>query len=358
MNDVAELKRYAIVHARGLEISGYGRLLDRITEDGAGPGSWAGEWSAEGDRLAAAGRDLEASRHYLMARFPFVDGPARQAAYDKSLETFQRWSAGKGITKEHIEVDGTRLGIWQTGLSAAKPRPLLLVTGGFITLKEQWAPALPIFARLGMAAVALEMPGVGENPLAYDGDSWRFLSGVIDAIGGRADASRTYALAMSFAGHQALRCAMDDPRIRGVLTVGAPVTDFFTDQVWQKDLPRITVDTLAHLSGTDLDGLRSWALPAGRLAGLDVPVAYVASRRDEIIPPADPLRLREHVRDLRLLEHDDVHGSPAHVEETKLWLGLELLRMRGARGPMPALLNLMLAVERTKARLLRARRAK
>jgi hypothetical protein len=353
MNDVAELKQYAAVHAEGLEIPGYKDLLRRIVSDGDGPGSWAGEWTAEGDRLAARGDALKASRHYMMARFPFVDGPARQKAYDKLLASFGTWSAGQRIERETADIGGTEISYWQTGLSGTGRRPLLLVMGGFLTLKEQWAPALPVFARLGMAAVALEMPGVGENPLPYDGDSWRFLSGVLDALADRADVTRTYALAMSFSGHLALRCAMDDDRIRGVLTVGAPVREFFTDAVWRKSLPQVTVDTLAHLTGEGPPAMSGWALPEDGLAELDAAVAYVASSRDEVIPPADPDLLRARVPRLRLLRHDDVHGSPRHVEETKLWLGLELLRMRGVRGPMTVLLSLMLGVERLRSRVRR-----
>jgi len=47
---------------------------------------------------------------------------------------------------------------------------------------------------------------------------------------------------MSFSGHQALRCAMDDSRIKGVITVGAPIREFFTDTAWQKDLPKVMLD--------------------------------------------------------------------------------------------------------------------
>lgn len=351
MNSVEELKQYAGVHARGLEIADYEQVLARVEHDGEGPGSWAGEWTAEGDRLAAADRHVEASRRYLMARFPFVDGPARQEAYDKSLTTFARWREGQDVHRVDVEFEGRTLGAWVTGLDASRPRPLVLVMGGFLTVKEQWAPTLPVFARLGMAAVGLEMPGVGENQVPYDRESHRFLSAVLDTLADRADVSRTYALAMSFSGHQALRCAMDDPRIRGVVTVGAPISAFFTDTEWRKELPRVTVDTLAHLTGAEPAAMEDWALPAEKLAALDIPVAYVESLQDEVIPSADPRFLRKHVRDLRTLVHDDVHGSPLHVEENKPWLTLSLLRMQGARDLRTLLLSAMWNTARARSRL-------
>jgi esterase FrsA len=351
VNSVQELKQYVAVHAEGQQLPGYDRLLDRISTDGEGPGSWTGEWCAEGDRLARRGRHLEASRYYLMARFPYVDGAARQEADEKSRTAFEQWSAGRDIHRLDVDIDGRQVGCWQMGLTAAGRRPLLVVMGGFLTVKEQWAPALPVFARLGMAAIVTEMPGVGENEVRYDGDSWRFLSGLLDAVADRADVARTYALALSFSGHLALRCAMDDARIRGVITVGAPISEFFTDAAWQKELPGITVDTLTHLTGVDVAELRDRALPAERLAALDIPVAYVASRRDEIIPAGDLKMLREHVRDLRVLEHDDVHGSPTHVTENKLWLTLSLLRMQGVRDMRTVVVGLMWNAARARSRL-------
>ncbi|MEU9291544.1 alpha/beta hydrolase [Streptomyces sp. NPDC048275] len=355
MNSVEELKQYAEVHARGLEIPDYARLVGRIHSDGRGPGSWAGEWCLEGDRLAGRGRPLEAGRRYLMARFPFVDGPARQEAYEKSLAMFENWREGQDVHRLDVEYRGRRVGCWTSGLSATRRKPLLIVMGGHLTLKEQWAPALPVFARLGMAAVATELPQVGENTVPYDGDSPGFLSAVLDAVADRADVARAYALAMSFSGHLALRCAMDDSRIRGVATVGAPLGEFFTDTVWRKELPQVTVDTLAHLTGAGMDELADWALPADRLAALDIPVAYVASLRDEVIPPGDLTVLRRQVRNLHLLVHDDVHGSPAHGDENKLWLALSLLRMQGVRDGRTLYLGLMYQAARIRS-LLSARR--
>ncbi|MFB6889764.1 alpha/beta fold hydrolase [Kitasatospora sp. NPDC056327] len=349
MNDVEELKRYSGVHAKGLDITDSDRVLRRITHDGAGPGSWAGEWAAEGDRLTVRGEHLEAGRRYLMARFPYVDGAARQDAYEKSLAGFEKWRAGRGVHRLDVDLDGKQIGCWTTGLSATDRRPLLVIMGGHLTLKEQWAPALPVFARMGVAVVATELPGVGENEAPYDADAWRFLSAVLDALADRADVTRTIALAMSFSGHLALRCAMEDRRIRGIITVGAPVHDFFTDEAWRRQLPRVTVDTLAHLTGGEaVEAGR--ALPAEGLAALDIPVAYVASLRDEVVPRSDPALLARHVRDLRLLEHDDVHGSPSHVEENKLWMAVQLLDMLGVRNLRSRVIGLMYRLARARAR--------
>jgi hypothetical protein len=350
MNDLAELKEYVAVHARGQRIADYRQLLDRIgTDEGGGPGSWVGEWSRAGQALEERGKDLAAVKHYAMARFPYVDGPARAEALDRCVGAMERWRTTQGLDIEPLEVElkEGRVRCWAGGLSASDPKPLLLVMGGIVSVKEQWAPMLAHLRRLGMAGLIAELPGAGENGLRYDAESWRMLSGLLDAVADRADVSRTYATALSFSGHLALRCAVDDPRIRGVVTVGAPVGEFFTDAEWQRGLPRITADTLAHMTGTTPGAiaggaLAGWALTRDQLASLDIPVAYVASSRDEIIPSSDLRLLREGVRRLDVAEFDDVHGAPHHVAEVQRWTTLALLRSRGVRGPQPALLGLVL----------------
>jgi pimeloyl-ACP methyl ester carboxylesterase len=238
-----------------------------------------------------------------------------------------------------VDLPAGRVRCWTSGLPAAgapgRRKPLLLVTGGIVSIKEQWAPILVQATRLGVAGVVAEMPGVGENTLPYDEDSPAMLSAILDAVGDRADTSRTYLVALSFSGHMALRAAAKDPRIRGVVTAGVPVSAFFTDTAWQARVPRVTVDTLAHLLETTAAGVgervAGWGLADTELAALDVPVACLWSRRDEIIPAADAQALARSVRRLDLVDNDDVHGSPSHLLETRVWVLLSLLRMLGVR---------------------------
>lgn len=331
MSDLAELKRYVIVHARGQQIERPERILGKITSDGEGPGSWTAEWSAEGERLLALGRPLEACRHFIMACFPYPDRPARHDARRAMLDAFDWWREGRDLGRLDVEVKGARAVCWHAG-PPAPAQPLLVLMGGIVSVKEQLASALPDFRRLGLAPVAVDMPGAGENTMTYDADSWQLLPAVLDAVADRADAARTYLMALSFSGHLAMRAAIADARIKGVITVGAPVSEFFTGP-WT-GVPGLTVGTLAHLTGLPaaaLPGaLRGWALSPAALRELRVPVAYVASRRDEIIPYGELAVLREHVADLRVLEHDDVHGAPDHLPQTQEWLVRSLLAMRSA----------------------------
>lgn len=359
MNDTAELKQFVLAHARaqGIPPARSAAVLDRIETDEDGtPGSWVHEWTRAGEAREREGDLLDAGRHYALARFPYADGGARQEAQARCVTAFDRWRSTDAPGVEPLELDlpGGRVRCWATGLSATDPRPLLLVSGGIISVKEQWAQVLVLTRRLGMAGVVWEMPGVGENPLRYGAESWRIVPALLDALAGRARVEDAYAIALSFSGHLALRAAVDDSRLRGVITAGAPVSEFFTDTRWHERLPRVTVDTLAALTGTTADTvlphMREWGLTREQLGALDIPVAAIVSRRDEIIPAADPGLLRTSVARLRVMDNDDVHGSPGHAAETRLWTLDALLEMRGGNLGRRSSIHLAL-------RLLRARRA-
>jgi esterase FrsA len=350
MNDIAELKQFVVLHARAQQLppEQYLSVLDRIVDDEDGrAGSWAVEWSRSATELRERGDLLAACRHWTMARFPYVDGPTRQKALDDAVGAFDAWRAVAGIDRLRLNTPRGELNCWATGLSGEQPRPVLLIMGGIVSTKEQWAPALALVRQLGMSGVVAELPGVGQNTRPYDEDSWRMIPDILDGLGPAA--SDVYVLALSFSGHLALRAAAHDERLSGIVLAGAPVHDFFTDPDWQRGLPAVTRDTLAHLTGTTPETVagrvRGWALTDEELRSVRVPVSCVVSARDEVIPRADVDRLSRTLPRIRLLEHDDVHGSPDHVEESQLWSVLSVLRMRRAvplrRAAMRAALGMM-----------------
>jgi esterase FrsA len=353
VNDLSELKQYVIAHAvsQQLPADHYAAVLDAIvTDEGDAPGSWAYEWIRAGDELRVTGNLLGASQYYTMGRFPHVDGPGRARALRNAVEAVEGWARNDGgIERRTVLIEGERVNLWTIGMSADRPRPLLVLTGGIVSPKEQWAAVLPQISGLGLAGVVAEYPGVGENPLRAHAASWRFFPALLDALSGEADVRETYLLALSFSGHLALRAAGHDPRIRGVVGNGPPLRSFFTDRAWQDQVPTITRDTLAHLADVDpakvYEHIRDWALAPEELSALDIPVAAVVAGRDEIIPAADVELLRSTVTDLRLLEHDDVHGAPSHLARTRIWSLLAVLDMwPGADPAARSALNAALAV--------------
>jgi hypothetical protein len=82
--------------------------------------------------------------------------------------------------------------------------------------------------------------------------------------------------------------------------------------------------------------MREWALTPNELRALDIPVDYLASTRDEVIPAAENDFLRGHLDRLNLLLVNDVHASPNHARLTALWVATCLLRGGAARTPWKA----------------------
>ncbi|WP_268986503.1 alpha/beta fold hydrolase [Streptomyces sp. CC210A] len=338
MGHLEELKDFARLHARGqgMPPRHTARVLTRVTNDTPGdPRSWAAVWTAEGKAAAGRGDLLDACRHFALARFPYPADAPRLHAQRLCVDTFDQWRrAQAGLERlEFTQPDGT-LACWAAGLD--RNRPLLVVMGGIVSVKEQWAPLLPLLRRLGFAAVVTELPGVGENTCPYGAGSWHLLGRLLDALADRARVADTSLLALSFGGHLALRSAAEDPRIRRVLTVGAPVAGFFTDHSWWPRVPGVTTDTLRRLTGSEdlpalRDLLRRCALTPEQLRRVRIPVRYVASSRDEIIPPADQALLHSTLEDVRIRTFDDVHGSPAHLGAVRRWLFAQLLWLRLAR---------------------------
>jgi pimeloyl-ACP methyl ester carboxylesterase len=358
MADLSELKEYVAVHASGQRIKDAQEILARISSDDQdAPGSWVHEWSRAGQALEQRGRFLGAARYYAMARFPYVDGPARALALERCVRATDRWRMARGgdIIRMDLDLPEGRVGCWAGGLSLMERRPLLLISGGIVSIKEQWAAVIPLYRRFGLSVVVTEMPGAGENTLRYDAESWRMFPAVVDAIAERADIGDVYAIALSFSGHMALRWAAEDSRIKGIVTAGAPVTDFFTDAAWQAEVPAITTETLAHLAAVQPAGLfpelKAWALTGELLAGITAPVRYLQSSRDEIIPAGETAALGQHIGDLRVAVNDDVHGSPGHVPQSQLWALTSALELCGVSDARTAIFRLLLGAFRARGRL-------
>ncbi|MEV0136492.1 alpha/beta hydrolase [Dactylosporangium sp. NPDC050688] len=348
MHALTELKEFAVLHARGQGMAARDvrRILAMVGNDEPGhPDSWTAVWRRAGDAERDRHRPLRACQAYAMARFPYAGDPYRAAAQDECVRAFDAWRrAGTGIERLELDLPGGSVAAWATGLDTG--RPLLVVAGGIVSVKEQWAPVLARLGAFGLAGVVTELPGVGENRQRYLPSSGRMLSDLLDRLATRADVADTSVLAPSFGGHLALRTAARDPRVRRVLTVGPPVAGFFTDPAWRARLPELTRSTFTHLAGADPFASEGWALTPAELAAVRVPVAAVLSSRDEIIPAGDPVLLRRHLPDARFRVFDDVHGSPGHVAEMRLWLLHTMQRMRGAGGPVTAALGLALAARR------------
>lgn len=345
MRDLDELKAFVLLHSRAqqLDESGVRATLDAITGAGSsGPGSWVYAWTMAGDAMAQKENWLEAARLYNLARFPFVASEAQRRAHRACIDAFQRWLADSRLPVERWTLADGAFKAYVTGLD--QNRPVLIVTGGIVSIKEQWGRFLQLADRLKRCVVVTEMPGVGENRLPYAMGSRSMFGAVLDALEGRADTRSCHLAAWSFSGHLGLAFAAEDRRVAGVTTVGAPIAEFFSDRRWFDQTPVVTRRTLAHVTGLSPDvlfeGMRDWALTPGRLARIRVPVFYQQSEFDEVIPQGEAAALARIAADLRVHRLPDVHGSPHHLDLTALWVAWSVLATHPGAGMRSRLVHL------------------
>jgi esterase FrsA len=323
MTQLNEAKQFVGLHARhmGLPRQLTARVLERIHAlDGERPGCWVVEWWNEAEVQAALGDPRMAAKLYNLARFPVADDEWKQAAGAEAARIFRVWlEESNGGERLIARVAGTDVPfLFRRGPRA--DAPLVVLMGGIVSLKEQWGEFLALGARLGCAIAIADFPGVGENCLAFTRGAAALFGAILDRVGGLSDASRTLVVAPSFGGYLAMLHSLHDRRIQGVVTVGAPIRHFFADA--NASVPAITRAALEHVTGLPSQELRAQlvklALSQEEIAALSVPVLYVASLRDEIIPQRDWREAAAINDKLRIYAFDDVHGSPHHLRQTRL----------------------------------------
>jgi esterase FrsA len=331
-----EARDFVRLHARhmGMTTAEIEAVLSRITDlDSATEGSWVFEWSRAADARRERSQTREAADLYTLARFPCADTPAKELAGRAAVATTAAWLSRTGAGERRMAlIHGVTVPFLFTRPVRADA-PLVVVMGGIVALKEQWSGFLTLGRRLGCAVAIADFPGVGENELPYSRGAAAVYSAIMDAVAGDCDATRTLAVAPSFGGHLALLCSVTDKRLRSLVTVGAPICGFFIDPSSRARMPGITLSALcraARVDPADLPNLLDdLALAPVEIASITLPITYVASLRDEIIPVSDWSEAAALHPGLRVYAFDDVHGSPHYLRQIRLLTLIDLCRHAG-----------------------------
>jgi len=341
MDNLTELKQFVKLHARAQKINK--SLLDRILKcikniSDPGPEGWAYEFTKIGDHFYKNKYYLKSMVLYNLAKFPYIDNADRLLASQKSIEAFEQYKQQKKLTCETGYYRYNHQSIpFYFYQSTHYNSPLLIVIGGIISTKEQWTNFLIIAQKLDITTVILEMPGVGENNLHHDNNSFKLFAPVIEKMAPLADITNIHIIAMSFGGNLALKYAVEDDRIKSIFTVGAPVHAFYRDKAFFSTLPFVTKITLSVLYQVHVEdlfsALKKNSISIEDLKKLKSTLYYISSLRDEIIPAAEKKILQDNIASLQWVEFDDVHGSPGHLRDIKLLLFSYLLGLtRKKRG--------------------------
>jgi pimeloyl-ACP methyl ester carboxylesterase len=185
------------------------------------------------------------------------------------------------------------------------PVPLVVHWGGIDSFKEE-RRAEPFLAR-GFAALAIDMPGVGESPISGSTDAERLWDAVFDWLPGRPelDVGRVAVYGASTGGYWAAKLAHTHrERIRCAVDHGGPAHFAFQSewiaQAQDGEYPFELAETLASAFGGET--YDDWVKLAPKLSLLEqgvldrpsAPLLLVNGVQDTVFPIRDMYLLLEH----------------------------------------------------------------
>lgn len=188
---------------------------------------------------AAGGRWREAYGYARVARYPSLGSAAKREAYALSREWYLRSVADRTPRIRRVEIafpgragEGTTIPVYLRLPDADAARPVVVCWGGIDAFKEE--RRTDAFCAEGWAAVAMDMPGTGESPIAGSTDAERLWDPVLDWIGREPglDARRVAIVGSSTGGYWAAKLAhVRSGRIAAAVDHGGPAHEAFT-QSW------------------------------------------------------------------------------------------------------------------------------
>jgi 2,6-dihydroxypseudooxynicotine hydrolase len=279
---------------------------------------WCRAWSARaaihedmGREALAAGCTVSAAEHlcraavtYHFAKYLFVKDMAQhRAAHAKAVECHT-------LALPHMDPPGERVLIPYEGRTLAgvlrRPRgasgraPLVLMTMGLDSTKEELITFEAGFLARGMATLAFDGPGQGEAeydlPIRHDYEN--VVGPVLDWVAARADldSDRVGIWGISLGGYYGPRTVAFEKRIKACISNCGP---WDWGALWER-LPELTREAFRVRSHSANDaqareraGLLSLAAVAGQI---ECPLFVIAGGLDRLCPPEDARRLAKAAR--------------------------------------------------------------
>jgi esterase FrsA len=265
-----------------------------------------------GDAAAAQRNYLRAYGYYRLARYPTTNSEAKLAAYRQSQDMLLRASRYFTIPIERVEIpfrgragEGDRIVGYLRVPESDRRLPILIISGGIDTFKEDIPRDAVLDRRI--ATLALDIPGVGDAPLAGSTNAERMFDAVLDWIGrqSRLDAERAGYWGASTGGYWAVKVAHTHRgRLACVVSHGGCVhhafePDWIETAQWG-EYPFELAETLAYAFGHNtFDEWLEYApqLSLLRQGILDQPCTetlVVNGLHDSVFPISDCHLLLEH----------------------------------------------------------------
>ncbi len=253
--------------------------------------------------VSAADHLSRASATYHFAKYLFVqDLEQMRTAHMKAVECLN-------LALPHLKPPGERVLIPYEGKHLAgvfrRPRdierpPVVLMTMGLDSTKEELNTFEMTFLERGMAILAFDGPGQGEAeydfPIRYDYEA--VVGPVIDWLSRRSDvdASRIGIWGISLGGYYAPRTAAFEKRIKACIANCGP---YNWGALWDKlpELTRAAYVRRSHSSSEAEAREKAFELSLEGVADkIECPLFVIAAGLDRLCPPEDAERLAREAR--------------------------------------------------------------
>ncbi|MBP2837626.1 MULTISPECIES: alpha/beta hydrolase [Dickeya] len=328
-----ELKNFVLLHSYVLNVGAETRAIlpdiHHLGDDA--PHSWSQMFYYQAQQHEKQGEWLKACSLYNLARFPYPETPLQHECNQHCQRLFhQQYIESGAVTRVSLS-QGRQV----CYVRKKNTNNVIIINGGIISLKEQWVNLVGLFERFDVTVVLTEMPGVGENQLPYNEQSFRMYSDVLDYLAqDRADI-RCHIFGLSFSGFIAYKNSLTDNRIVGITMAGTPLDSLYHDREVYRRLPYVTRLVIGHNVGKthpeldDDDKIfqyldSTFVMHPGDI-NHGVRLYYVQSLRDEVIPNMEADTIRRLSNRTHILSLDDVHGSPSYGKTVRVYLLWSLL---------------------------------
>ncbi len=323
------------------------------------PRIWVETWSALAEphqaRAAAAERSgdtqtakqeyMAAYEFWRLARYPAPNSAPKHEAYRASQQLYLKAAYWFDPPLERVWMPFNArpdegqfvIGDLRKPATGRPPYPVVVHWGGIDSFKEERRSEPYLGA--GLAALAVDMPGVGDAPIDGSEDAERLWNAVFDWIDTRddLDSSRVAVHGGSTGGYWAAKLAHTHrDRLRAAVDHGGPTHHAFQPdwiaRAQTGEYPFELAETLASAFGGK--SYADWLQTAPRMSLLDqgiltqpsVPLLLVNGAHDTIFPIQDMYLLLEHgsPKCARFFSDEAHMGGPRAMGVIVDWLALQL----------------------------------
>lgn len=299
----------------------------------------AAEAEARGDYAAARELYLVAYDYCHVARYPAPNSPGKLRAYRRSQENYLKAAKYFDPPLERVEMpfeNSASIGLLRKPNGVERP-PIVVIWGGIDAFKEERKP--DEFLEIGLAVLAMDMPGVADAPIAGSENAEQLWDAVFDWIDTRPDldSSRVGIVGGSTGGYWAAKLAHTHrDRIRAAVDHGGCAHYAFEPE-WiaraqRGEYPFELAETLACAFGRST--YEDWVDYAPRLSLLRqgildqpcAPLLLVNGKLDTVFPIEDLYLLLEHgsPKAARFIADSGHMGAPGAMPAILGWLKEQL----------------------------------